>query len=453
MRAKGATYLPLWDKESDASWKARRDSSFLFGAYDQAVTGHSGRLFSKSIVLGDDVPDKIREWWENIDLGGQHGDIFSAGVFSSSLDPGVGFILTDAPVTEKQLTRAEEQELGVRPYCTYIPAEDVLGWRTKRIAGAEVLTMVRILEETVEEDGDWGEAMIRRVRVFYHKGEFISYELHKEIKEGEESKWELEEGGELRPAKRIPLRPFYARRSGFFTGLPWMQAMAEKNLEHWQSASDQRAALHFARVSALKAIGMQPDDLKVKSFGHGSVLFCPSSDGDIEWLTYPVGGATIGERDLEKIEEQLSILGLEPLLHKPGDPTATAKSINEARATSRLLQAGRAYADTVEGVFADMAMWAKIEDGGGSVSMNEDFGLELADSAELTSLVEARKNGDISRETMWSEFKRRGVLMADFDAEKETQRLDIEEGILTEEDAVEPRQPPGSRPEMPMAAT
>jgi hypothetical protein len=428
MRDAGVTYLPRWPREDLESWRARRDSSFLFGAYDQAVTGHTGRLFSKPIVLGEDVPDQIRGWWENIDLGGQHGDVFSMDAFAGGLDPGIGFILTDGPDTEAKKNKAEEKKFGIRPYCTYIPAEDILGWRTTRVGGNEVLTMVRILEDTEEAEGTWGEQVVRRVRVYYADSSGIRFNIHRQG-EGKAGSWSVESQGVVANATRIALRPFYARRSGFFTGLPWMQAMAEKNLEHWQSASDQRAGLHFARVAALAVIGATQEEFKTTGFGHGEVLFNPNKEGSIGWLEYGTGGITAGERDLDKIVEHLSILGLEPLLHRPGDPTATAKAINEARATSRLLQAGRAFGDTLEGVFEDMAMLAGIAEGGGSVQVNEDFGLEVGDSSELDALLKAREVGDISRETLWEGMRRYGVLPDDFDAAAEVKRIDAESGL------------------------
>src|SRR5690606_24069096 len=61
---------------------------------------------------------------------------------------------------------------------------------------------------------------------------------------------------------RIPLRTYYTRREGFMIGYPFLEGMAWKNLEHWQSASDQRHILHVARVPILFGSGLTEEDLK-----------------------------------------------------------------------------------------------------------------------------------------------------------------------------------------------
>jgi hypothetical protein len=58
--------------------------------------------------------------------------------------------------------------------------------------------------------------------------------------------------------------------------------------------------------------------------------------------------------------------------------------------------------------------------------VNTDFRVTL-NSADLTTLMQARQAGDISRDTFWAELVRRDVLGPTFDKDEELDRLDDEE--------------------------
>jgi hypothetical protein len=97
MRAAGERYLPKFAAETQANYNARLGRSTLFNAFKKTVADMTGRVFSKPIVLGKDVPPELVEYAENIDLTGRHLNIFARDVFYDSLQPGIGFIYVDAP--------------------------------------------------------------------------------------------------------------------------------------------------------------------------------------------------------------------------------------------------------------------------------------------------------------------------------------------------------------------
>jgi hypothetical protein len=105
--------------------------------------------------------------------------------------------------------------------------------------------------------------------------------------------------------------------------------------------------------------------------------------------------------------------------------TATAKAIDSAAAHSQLQAMTIGLGDAIEQAFDFMADWANLGEGG-SVKVNDDFGLAFQDQVDLDTLIKARQAGDISRETLWAEMKRRNVLMDDFSPEEETERLEDE---------------------------
>src|SRR5690606_8317523 len=116
------------------------------------------------------TPDPIREWAEDIDLQGVNLHTFASEMFYQAIGWGYGGILVDAPkptrkVAGRPSTRQEQREQGVRPYWLRIRHDQILGWRTTKGSGPKRLTMLRIVESDTEDDGDYGELEIFRIRV------------------------------------------------------------------------------------------------------------------------------------------------------------------------------------------------------------------------------------------------------------------------------------------------
>ncbi len=97
MRSAGRMYLPQEPAESDKAYVNRLSRSTLFNAYKRTVGGITGKVFSKDIVLGDDVPEEMADWSEDVDLMGRNLANFSRDVFKDGLQTGLSYILVDMP--------------------------------------------------------------------------------------------------------------------------------------------------------------------------------------------------------------------------------------------------------------------------------------------------------------------------------------------------------------------
>src|SRR5450631_2797760 len=100
MRAAGKKYLPQWPAEESNSYKARLETATLFPAYERTVAVMTGKPFSKPITVGEDVPPRLAEWCENIDLQGRNLHAFAADLCMEALAYGFGGILIDCPPAE-----------------------------------------------------------------------------------------------------------------------------------------------------------------------------------------------------------------------------------------------------------------------------------------------------------------------------------------------------------------
>lgn len=424
MRAARTTYLPQEPAESDIAYNNRIGRTVLFNGYRKTVRDMTGKVFSKPVTLGDDVPERLVGYAENIDLTGRHLSNFARDVFYDGMQTGVSYILVEMPPAMQNATRRDDIASGRRPYLVHIKAEALIGWKSENIGGAEVLTQVRIAETATRPvvDDEFAEATVRQVRVFDRTDAGVMWRVFEFNEQAAENgEWVLTDEG-MTSLSDIALVPVYINRTGFMIGEPPLEDLAYTNLAHWQSWSDQRNILHVARVPMLFAKGFGEEDNIV--VGANSFTSAVSADADMKYVEHSGAAIGAGRDDLKDLEFQMQTLGLELLIPKPGGQSATGAAIDQSKMTAPLAMMADNLKDALEICFGFMAEFDGLgRKAGGSLSVNTDFGVTMRDATDLQTLLAAVNAGQISRETFWKELKRRNVLMDDFDPAEEVERI------------------------------
>lgn len=413
MRAAGVIYLPSEPAEDEVDYKRRLNRSTLFNGFRKTVKDMTGKVFRREIDLGKDVPTQIVDWCENIDLAGRHINVFARDAFYDAMVPGIGFIFTDMPAALPGATLAQEQAAGIRPYLCYIKVEDVLGWKTENIAGVVTLTQFRFKEIATVADA-YVDIPVEQIRVLTVGG----YEVWRVATDGaDKGKWvKIAEGA--RSIKDIPIAPVYINRTGFMQAEPPLEDLADLNVAHWQSQSDQRNILHVARVPILFWAGKNDDDVLV--VGPNSVARSSDPGAKLEWVEHSGQAIGAGDTDLKNLEQQMQTQGLALLIATPGGKTATGENLDNEKENSPLAMMANALGDAIEASFGFMAQYANLGDGG-SVTVNTDFGVTM-DGVTVQQLLDMRNSGQISQETFLNEMKRRDVLSESVEVEAEIER-------------------------------
>lgn len=435
MREAGRTYLPQETAEKDPAYKVRLHRSFLLNAYRDAVDSTAGKPFSKEVTFGDTTPEEIQALAKNIDLRGRTLTQFAADMMKTGWHYGLAHFMVDFPQMDVIPTQAQVKAENIRPYFVSVNPEHVLGWRSTRINGVETLTQLRIREDTVEPSGEFGEAVVCRIRVWTLNFEVVGngvpeikavvrWQLYRE--DGQKV-WVSDGEGSLEKMDRIPFVTFYVARTGFMTADPPLEDLAWINLAHWQSSSDQRNILRFSRHAQLFGAGIEESEIKNSiAFGANFALFAKNANAKLEMVEHSGTAIGAGQADLVALEEQMVIVGLTPQLKRTGSPTATAVALDTATSDSPLVASARHAEQALEAGFDFAAKWMEMEDVENDVSIAEEFGLSLRSSEYIKTLIESRKNGDISRETFLEELRRLGVLSETFNIQREMQRIESE---------------------------
>ncbi|GAA6196682.1 DUF4055 domain-containing protein [Pseudophaeobacter arcticus] len=424
MRGAGQTYLPKFPAESESTYDARLKSSFLFNGYKKTVRDMTGRVFTKSIEIEGDA---LKDEEQNIDMQGRDLSAFARDVFEAGLSGcGLSFILVDAPPRPGTVTKAQAKASSLRPYLVHVKAEEVLGWKTETEGSRTSLSQWRMLEKVEQEDqeDEFATISVDQVRVLTLQEGRVNVRLYRAASNGAE--WELHDQFDTQ-ATEITVVPFYANRTGFMAAEPPMEDLADKNVEHWQSASDQRNILHFARVPILHATGRNTEDGPLE-ISAGTATTSSNPQAKLEWVEHTGQAIEAGRNDLKDIEFQMQVLGLQLLV--AGTETATGASLDAAKETAPLAM----MADNLKDALEQALRWFTMYQGSEqeiTVKVNKDFGVSMLSAQELTVMLTAVNTGNMPRRVFVEEMKRRGFIAEDTDTEGYLDGLDSQPPDLT----------------------
>lgn len=433
MRAAGKQYTPQHEEESDMAWKHRVDTTTLLNILLITVESWVGRPFSEPIQIGDDVPPELIELFKNIDLQGNNLETFCRDWFREGLSKGFAHVLVDFTRPEplegdQPRTLADDRADNLRPYFIKVSPETLIFANAEVINGVERLTHVRIAEQHVIMNG-WGQSIVNRIRVI-EPGMGRVFEEFLDPKTKKIS-WKLIETYPY-DLPYIPITTFYADRQGFMLSKPPLEDLADLNIRHWQSTSDQIAVLTVARFPILGVSGAISDDKL--TVGPHQWLHCPDPAGRFYYVEHTGKAIAAGRQDLLDLEEVMSSYGATFLQKRPGGASATARALDTAEVTSPLQDMAIRFQAALWGALQMLADWLKMEDYG-TIRINTDFDFGDFSLPAIQGLQAARQplNGstpDISRDTFTKELHRMGVLGEDFDAEENDKQLATEQAAL-----------------------
>ena len=422
MRVAGRDYLPQEPAESDEAYDIRLQRSVLFNALKRTIRTLAGKPFSRPVGLGEGTDSMLLAWLDDVDLQGTDLDTFARDCFEAAVRDGVSYILVDFPKTADEMTLADEQSAGVRPYLVNIDCRQVIGWQTAPVGGRDRLVQVRIREDSVVADGDFGEAVAERIRVL-EPGSFRVFE--RVLNDDQVTDWLLVDEGSTPGMSDIPLVAVYTHRTGFMQATPPLRDLAHLNVEHWQSSSDQGNILHYARVPLLLASGFGEGDLF--EIGPNRVIQHPDTQATLSYVEHSGRAISAGRDSIQDIQDRMRVLGMELMVgQRTGSMTATERALDQAQFDSELAGMVRSLESSLEDALGLMGAWAGMADVTDGVDIHQDFGISLRDVSDVDSLLKSRAAGDLSQATFLAELKRRGLLMASLEVEDERELIAAE---------------------------
>lgn len=441
MQAAGVRYIPKRSGESEPKWKSRVNDSILHNAYRRTVGYLTGQVFSKDLQLGDSgetLPDMYAAMLEDVDLQGNSLSVWAARFFADAIDSRANLVLVEFPEVEtrtneagrleyldaatgewKPKTAEADAENGWRPYFVSIPTACVLGWRIEAINGRQTLTQFRFKERVLEERGqfDVEDEYVWQVRVLYRGRYEIWRKVEMEGRNGEET-WAIWKEGTV-SMPEIPLATFFptGTECGLVT-LPALEDLAHLNRRHWQATAEHNELMRWVRAPGLFMAGASAgaDGSVSMAWGPGILSMDTNENAKITPIAVDANSVEASRQELKDIEEAMALYGLQLLMPKTGDVTATEKALGASESDSTLKRWALGLKDCLEQAFTFAAQWMDMpEENAPSVTVNTEY--HMLTGVDPATILLAVDKGVVSKRMAFEEFKRRGLIRDDADFE------------------------------------
>lgn len=433
MREAGREYLPRFDKERAEDYEVRLKGSFLVPMFRDACDDLASRPFSKEITLqGESNPDLFADI--ELDADGDGCTLTELGLrlFKDGLRYGAWHLLVDYTGDGTQSERAERDN-ETRPVFIPIPSKCLVGWRFE---GGELVQLRYRVQSWEASDDAYGEEEVERVVVWTREGVGATVQTFKRTKAtAAGSEWAQEDERKVQPAAGgtigIPLVScFFSEADGLAASSPLMD-LAWKNVEHWQSASDQRNILKYSRTGILVIQGMDADGLREAggiSVGANQAFPMPQIEGKVYYAEHSGSAIEAGRKDLEDIKREAAEMGSRPMRERATVDTATGRQIDEDRSTSKLKGWIRGTELRLERAFELAMEWRGAAD-----EIKDDFAVDIfsdfstgGGAQDMQVLSAMQVAGQLSKRTLLIEAQRRGVLREELDPDEEIEQMDEE---------------------------
>ena len=441
MRKAGTRHLPKFESESDDEYKRRLSVAPWTPLYDEAVRNVVSKPFEKELSLID-PPPIYEDLAENIDGRGNHLYVFARDVFRNAIDYGVDWIFVDWPRALPGATLADERQSGARPVWHRISAERMLAVYEAAVPGGTILTHVRI-DESVTEFVDREEVNVKRVRVIERpeqvdaEGRSLGiygppeWELWESTKDA--AGWAVIDSGVM-TIDEIPAVPMLTgeRVDGSWLLRPPMRDLAYMQITEWQMGSNRRNIQDMTAFPMLVVAGVDPDSVPDKGWPIGprrAMTLPPGRDGvatPTAGFMEPSGSAgTMLRDDLELHRAEMRNAGMQPLLPKSGNVTATAQALAQAKAHSAVQTWALGLKDALEQAFVFTAKWLDdAPDNAPNVSVFTDFDAGVNSADNMRVVIDMYDKGLISREASIKEAQRRNILGPEYDEQEDLKLID-----------------------------
>jgi len=407
------SYLPQNEGETDDEYLKRLSMSVFRELTNEQITILSSKPFKQSVLL-ETENSFISSLNNNFDGFGTTCTQFSKSFFEESLWDSQAHVFIDFPVSQKDSAGNFTSIKKGRPTAVVLDNDNILNARM--VDG--VLVHLRLLEtNTVPDSSGFDEVELKSVRIYNRTENNVTFSVFSQMEEdGDFMPVVQNESFSLNYIPLISLYPNGKPRTPFDPKLIF-EPMANMNIRHYQSYSEQSWALRFNRIPILFGKALENKDGLV--IGAGRAVISDDPQADLKIVEAGTGNAMkLGQDDVDNAELAIEKMGFEMISRKSGSKTAT-ESNNDVDNTNSLLGCyALALQEALNKIIIVMLDWHDSLDADFSINVQTDFTVDFSDE-DLRTLREARAMGEISQESYLRELKLRKVLSEHFDIEKD----------------------------------
>jgi len=408
-----SNYLIKWYKEDDFKYDWRKNVSYYQNYVSPIVNGLTNMIFNKAHIIEVD-----ENYEKNIDLLDTPLLKFMQQVTKNAIRDGLTFLIADTNKNDNSpISKLDEVDLGFRAYLKNFEYKQLVSWKYDK----NILTQI-VFKDSIDIDiDDFSIKTIDCYIVFKIGGGEVYY--------NETGTPELKYAWE-NDLNYIPISIIYGSldsKGVIANSIVW--DIVKLNKSHLNLKSGLMNICHIAS-NPIPTIWGLPDNANTLSLGVNTPLVFPTKQGnayDFEWKEITGSSVNIAIKEIEALEDYIisssfNILKIETF------KTATEARINYGRNKTIL----NAIADSLEsGINQALKICEDLTNSKiGEIKLNKDFSDILMTAENIKALLELRKNGDISLETLWDSLIKGEVIeIEDYEKEKEELTKELNLGI------------------------
>lgn len=381
---------------------------------------------------------------DDIDRRGNNLSVFCQKAFRAGIHAGMSFILVEYSRVESRSTTSGIHEYydrdsgswqpmtmdaatkkGWRPYWVLVEAASVIDAWEEDIGGAPMMTHFRYAEYHVVDDGEWSRKVVKKIRVLEPGAWYLYSEPDKK------SGWVLEDSGQT-GLPMIPVAVFMpGEQLSEFTARPALQGLAELCEKHWQASSGHRHLMDWTRRPAYfgKCLSMS-DDSEIK-FGPNHLTITSDPNGDLRSVGVDQGSVNASLADLQKIESEMALYGLQLMKPQFAQSTATQSVLESAEANSSLKRWAKQFEDCVDRAFSFTAFWMGLtDDDAVAVELNTEFA-KVFDGQIFSVLLQSLSAGVLPKEMIYDAIKSQLPVRDDLSWEDARQMIESDSYLIS----------------------
>lgn len=396
-------YVPKLSDQEAEEYSAYVGRAEFYNATARTQVALTGLLFAKPPKV--ELPEALKSIGENISLDDDTLEAFAKNIADECLSIGRCGVLVDLPSVEKaDYSKLEAERLNLRAYATLYKAENIINWKTTKINGSNVTSLVVLAETYAEPTQDeFVDNIKTRYRVLdLHEG-YYRQRVFSETKAGNfEVVSEIYPSANGQKLEYLPFTFFNVNDLKTSVEKPPLLDLAKVNISHFRSEVDLEHGTHFTALPTPYVTGYQGETEGKLKIGSTAVWVINDPSAKVGFLEFSGAGLSTLENRIAVKEKRMSILGARLLLDEKKTAEATETlQMRKSGENAVLTNVASTISEGIVSFLKDIAFFENIASENLIYEINTDYNLAMIEPQLLAQIIAGIQSGDIPNEVLY----------------------------------------------------
>lgn len=396
-------YVPKLSDQEEDEYSAYVGRAEFYNATARTQVALTGLLFAKPPKV--ELPEALKTIGENISLDDDTLEALAKNIANECLSVGRCGVLVDLPSVEKaDYSKLEAERLNLRAYATLYKAENIINWKTTKINGSNVTSLVVLAETYAEPTQDeFVDKIKTRYRVLdLHEG-YYRQRVFSGTKAGNfEAVSEIYPSANGQKLEYLPFTFFNVNDLKTSVEKPPLLDLAKINISHFRSEVDLEHGTHFTALPTPYVTGYQGESSEKLKIGSTAVWVINDPSAKVGFLEFSGAGLSTLENRIAVKEKRMSILGARLLLDEKKTAEATETlQMRKSGENAVLTSVASTISEGIVSFLKDIAFFENIVGENLIYEINTDYNLTMIEPQLLAQIIAGIQSRDIPNEVLY----------------------------------------------------